>query len=214
MPAIDFSQGSQPIRRYDVIGQHAPGVNRFVKHVALSNTELGSVHHDQEVEVVHMGPPLDRAGKIKAQVSGTVPLTNEEIKEIEAWIAGIADEYKRESSGLLQQYWIHPPWKDELDPNTQVRRYRRYSCAGFVLDGYRQVDIELLQISEEALPEVNQETIVKAYGVAPRLFQRFGIVGQGPWRIVLAGYVLHAMDRSPQEIRQQAYQAQTGDEQF
>ncbi len=35
MPAFDLSHEPQPIARYDVVGQHATGSLRFVKHVAL-----------------------------------------------------------------------------------------------------------------------------------------------------------------------------------
>lgn len=117
--------------------------------------------------------------------------------------------------GRRDQYIIDPPYKDECDPNTGVRRYRRYSCAGFVIDGYRQVNIELLQLDASSLPEVDRQTIESAYaGVSRELLDQFGLHGDGPWRIILAGYVLHALDRSTDDIHKQPYKAQSGDESF
>jgi len=99
-----------------------------------------------------------------------------------------------------------------------VRRYRRFSCAGFVLDAHRQVEINLLLVDEEALqalPEVDEQMLVLAYPDANRRrLHRLGVPGNGPWRIILAGYVFHALDRTSQQIRDRPYQAKPGDERF
>lgn len=72
-------------------------------------------------------------------------------------------------------------------------------------------------IDKEELPEVSRETLEAAYSEvfrSPDLLNRFGLQGDGPWRVVLAGYVLHALDRSSDEIRTEPYLAQSGDELF
>lgn len=214
MPAFAFSRQPQPARRYDVIGVHSATLSGFVRHVALFNNDGGTVCVDQDVDVVHMGPPLDRHGKAKASVMGVVPLTNDEVREIEIWIAGIDDEYARSRVPPLRQYIIKPPWQDW--PPNGVRRYRRYSCAGFVLDAYRRVDIHLLELDEQSLPPVDKNTLCAAYPEAanPRRHPRLDLPATGPWRIVLAGYVLHALNRDQQQIRQSSYRAQPGNEQF
>ncbi len=219
MPAFTLSQQPRDASSYDVIGEYSASSRRFVRHVALYNADDGAVRirNGEDVDVVHMGPPLDRAGKAKAHVVGTVPLTNEEIREIEVWIVGIDDEYNHASVGLRQQYHIHPPWKDKLDPNTGVRRYSRYSCAGFVLKAYSEVDIDLLAIDEESLPKVDMQTLRLAYPQQPlnhNILASFGVEGDEPWGIVLAGYVLHALNRTADRIRQEPYRAREGDEQF
>ncbi len=211
MPAIDLDQGPQTLSLYDVVGQRAEGQTRFVKHVGLLDEDNQSVKMGDEVRVLHMGPPLEQ-GTIKVHVVGRVQLRNDEIKIISTWFEKIVDEYPRLPE---RQYVIRPPWKDEYDSNTKTRRYRRYSCAGFVLDSHRQVDIELLQIDDGSLPDVYPKTIKLAYGWNPGpLLSAFGLEGDGPWKVVLAGYVLHALNRPTNQIRQEPYQAKEGDEQF
>lgn len=214
MPTLHFDQDPQTLSRYDVCGQRAEGQTRFVKHVGFFEEDNQSVKVGDEVRVFHMGPPLEKGGTIKLHVAGHIPLTNDERKKIAAWFEKIADEYPRLP---VRQYVIHPPWKDEYDSNTGVRRYRRYSCAGFILDGHRQVNIELLDIDEDMLPAIDSRTIVSAYPGAeehPDLLHYWGLDGNGPWKVVLAGYVLHALNCTTDQIRQEPYKAKEGDKQF
>jgi hypothetical protein len=214
MPTIDIAQGLKSLSRYDVVGQQVEGDTRFVKHVALLDADNISARINDEVKVIHMGPPLEQRATIKIHVAGSIPLTNDEIKTIFAWFNKIIDEYPQLPG---RQYVIHPPWKDERDPNTNTRRYRRYSCAGFVLDSHQQVNVELLDIDEEALPPVDRQTIISAYPDAekhPELLRYWGLDGGGPWKVVLAGYIMHALDRTTQQIRQGPYNPIKGDEQF
>ena len=212
MPAINLDQGPETLSRYDVVGQRAKGQTRFVKHVGLLNEDNQLVEMGDEVSVIHMGPPLEQGGTIKAHVAGHVPLTKDEIRMVSTWFAKIVDEYPRLPE---EQFVIHPPWKDQCDSNTGSRRYRRYSCAGFVLDSHRQVNIELLQIDEGSLPDLYPQTIKSAYGLNPGpLLCEYGLEGDGPWKVVLAGYVLHALNRPTDQIRQGPYQAEEGNEQF
>ena len=218
MPTFTLSSlEKQKLGRFDVVGKHSAGSSGFVAHVALHNADGCEINYDQIVDVVHMGPPLENDRRMNAHVAGQVPLTTDEITRIEAWIEKIVDEYQREKAGRRRQYTIDPPWEDYRDPNTGVRRYRRFSCAGFVLKAHSQVDIELLRIDKQALPKVDKQLVAAAYPDAarnPDRLQRFGIQGDGPWRIVLAGYVLHALNRTSEEIRQGPYQAQPGNERF
>lgn len=218
MPASALSNGSQLASRYDVVGEYSNLSPRFVAHVAIYDADGGSVSNGQDVPVAHMGPPLTRGAKAKANAVGSVPLTNDEVRRIETWFAGVYDEYQSARASPLRQYHVHPPWKDEVDPNTGVRRYRRYSCVGFVLDAYRQVEITLLEIDEQSLPEIDSRTLALAYpsfpSNVPRIREFVGMEGAGPWRVVLAGYVLHAMDRPGEQIRQCPYRAKLGDERF
>ena len=75
----------------------------------------------------------------------------------------------------------------------------------------------LLAIDEETLPEVPRQTLEAAYPVFldnPDRRERLGLQGDGPWRVVLAGYLLHALDRTGDEIRAEPYVAKSGDEFF
>lgn len=217
MPAFDLAEQTATLSRFDVVGMHSETPSGFVQHVALLNSDDRDVSCDDTVRVVHMGPPLETDGQLSADVAGRIPLTNDQINSIKTWIAKVQDEYQFENAITREQYIFDPPWKDIRDENTGVRRYRRYSCAGFVLDAHLRVSVSLLMIDKEALPEVTRKTLEAAYPSIfrnPHLLNGFGLQGNGPWRVVLAGYVLHALDRSRDEIRAEPYLAQGGDEFF
>lgn len=217
MPAFDLAEQSATLSRFDIVGQRSEKVPAFVSHVALFNQENVDINHRETVDVVHMKPPLEAGDRLRVHVAGRIPLTNDQISGIKAWFAKIKDEYETQNAGPRRQYVIDPPWEDVRNEKTGVRRYRRYSCAGFVLDAHRQVDVVLLVIDKQDLPEVTKRTISAAYSDIlenrPRL-ERFGLRGEGPWRLVLAGYVLHALDRSSDEILAEPYVAKNGDELF
>ena len=46
------------------------------------------------------------------------------------------------------------------------------------------------------------------------LRESLGLTGPGPWGVMLCGYLLQALRRDPDAIRQAAYVAQAGDETF
>lgn len=216
MPAVALTSEDEPLGRFFVIGERY-GLDGFVHHVAL-HADTTEITHGQAVDVVHMGPPLDTSGTMNAHVAGNVPLTLGEVAEMEVWIAKIEDEYEHAHAGKFHQYVIHPTSEDFRDPITGVRRYRRFSCAGFVLDAHRHVEIDLLDLDETVLPEVSEDTIVSAYPWVARLSlerrARLGLRGDGPWRVVLAGYVLHSLNRSSDNIRAEPYQARPSDSHF
>ena len=217
MPAFHLAERTATLSRFDVVGEYSRTSPGFVNHVALLNTDDSEVKCADLVRVVHMGPPLETDRELSADVAGRIPLTNDQVNSIKTWIAKVEDEYQAANAGRLKQYVINPPWKDIRDENTGVRRYRRYSCAGFVLYAHLRVDVSLLMIDNEALPEVPRQTLEAAYPNVfrnPDLLNRFGLQGNGPWRVVLAGYVLHALDRNRHEIRAEPYLAQGGDELF
>ncbi len=217
MPAIDLTRGSKTLSRYDVVGVRSESLDRFVIHVGLLDEDKCSLEAGGTLSAVHMRPPLKQGDTIQVNVAGHVPLTNDEWKIIETWLVKIADEYKKLGVGARDQFMIHPHWKDECDPKTGVRRYRRYSCAGFVLDAHQQVNIELLNIDEGVLPAVDRQVIISAYPNVeghPDRLRSWGLEGTGPWRLVLAGYVLHALNRPTDQIRQDPYRAKEGDHNF
>ena len=217
MPAFDLSKGPQTLARYDVIGQHSPDSPPTITHVALYNGDREKISFDQDIDVAHMRPPLQSNDTISAHAAAQIPLDTDEIKIIEVWITKIEDEYSQSGveNNWRSQFWIDPPWKDRLNKKNGVRRYRRYSCAGFVMDSHCQVDINLLQVDKETLPDVTEDMIKSAYDISDiAILRRFGVRGDPPWRIVLAGYVLHALKRESKDIRRGPYQPKPGDEHF
>lgn len=217
MPAFDLAKRTARLRRFDIVGDHSETSPRFVKHVALVNADDCDVSSGDTLDVAHMRPPLQTNGNLNAHVAGSIPLTPDEIKGIELWIATVEDEYLAEKARTPEQYVIDPPWDDIRNKDTGVLRYWRFSCAGFVLFAHLQVEITLLVIDKQALPEVTWQTLEAAYPREirhPDLRERLGLPGNGPWRVLLAGYVLHAMNRSSDKIRAEPYLAQAGDERF
>jgi len=223
MPAIDLTQGPQTLSRFDVLGQLADGEKHFIKHVGLLDTDTTqSIEAGGNVSAVHMKPPLEQEGDFKVDVAGNVPLNSDEIKIISTWIEKIIDELPKNKR---KQYIIRPPWKDECDVNTGVRRYRRYSCVGFVLDSHQQVQIELLKVEESALPDTSKKTLMSVYFDSDSnsesdlrrhqdLLLKWGLEGNGPWKVVLPGFVLNALNRPTDQIRRMPYKAKEGDEKF
>ena len=217
MPAFDLVGRTTTLSRFDVVGEHSATSPGFVRHVALFSSSDRELRRGDLTRVVHMGPPLDVDGELHADVAGAIPLTNAQVARIATWIKTVDDEYRFHGAGKRQQYTIDPPWVDVKDGHTGVRRYRRYSCAGFVLDAHGRVGVPLLVIDRESLPAVTKETIETAYPAAsehPGALAKSGLRGDGPWRIVLAGYVLNALNRTGDEIRAEPYVAKSGDEVF
>jgi hypothetical protein len=218
MPTHDLTTKAAPLERFCVIGQRLDSPETFIRHVALYNGDTDRVEYGQPVDVAHMGPPLAANEKIDAHAAGSVPLTSEEIAAIETWIEKIEDEYRAVKPRAFVQYIVRPPFEDYRDRNTGVRRHRRFSCAGFVLDAHLQVEIELVATDEAGLPEVGRDEIGAAYPELARMDDQrrawLGIPGDGPWRVVLAGYVLHALNRPTDKIRSEPYRARPGDCRF
>ncbi len=204
--------------RYAVVGTYSEEQgSRFVRHVALLREDI-SLEYGVNARVWQMGPPLV-TGEVSrratssdpetaAHVVGWVGLDASERDAITDWLAQ-EEKYERPLDGraLWRQYSV------SLDPNDQwqvdergVRQYRRFSCASFVLCAYREgAMVELLNLATSAtLPEVGLEILEKAYGDQvrhPRLRESIHLRGDAPWRVALAGYVVHAFNRPDARIR-------------
>ena len=103
---------------------------------------------------------------------------------------------------LLKILKTDSPSKKEI-----VRFHQEYSIA-------HRID------SPFVLPLVTLETLAIAYPDLSQALQspntrlRFGLTGDGPWPVVLPGYVLNSLTRSAPEIRQEAVVPISGDEFF
>jgi len=176
-----------------------------------------------EVRVWDMGPPLV-AGAVSASktendptcpahVLGWLSLTSDEREGITDWLAEV-DKQNRPITRLrlAEQYMVSLRPEDQWRRDEKgVRLFRRFSCVSFVLAAYLDgAGVDLLDSSEpENLPEVDLEAIAQAYGEnlsrSERLRAEVGLPGAGPWRILLAGYVCHAMNRPDESIRSAPY---------
>lgn len=199
------------VPKFAVVGTYhtTPGTH-FVQHVSLIREET-QIQGLQEVAVWHMGPPLvagprssvatSQNSTCPANLIGLVELDAQDIEGLETWLAEVDKEER--PPGLRDQYVVNPPMRWARAENT-VRTYRQFSCVGFVLEGYRSIGINLINDGDPSqLPEVDLDTLLQIYPFAKytRNREMFGIPGNGPWRILLAGYLFHAVDGEPHERR-------------
>jgi hypothetical protein len=211
------------VPRYSVVGKYtSESGSRFVEHVALIRDE-GPASHGTELAVWQMGPPLvagtissgrnQQDARCPAHVVGWLSFTSDERDGITDWLAEIDKQLRPNTDrGLTEQYTVSLQPEDQWHcDEKEVPLYRRFSCVSFVLAAYLEgAAVNLIDTSSpEILPEVGLETVARAYGENLRrrdhVRTQVGVPGAGPWRILLAGYVCHAMNRPDALIRSTPY---------
>jgi hypothetical protein len=208
------------VRRFDVLGIDADSSAGFVRHVGLAADESLSFDSGSMPEMIHMGPPFGTAAPTgPITCVGTAGLTADEILTMELFVERIGAEY--EASGIRdarRQYCIAPHVRPYYDEGTVV--CSQFNCVGFVIEAYRFANIDLLATEPCALPLIQLDVLARQYPRVEgalrnlRFREQMGIPGDGPWPVVLAGYVLNALARSEEEIRSEPYNASAGDEFF
>lgn len=214
------SDTAQNCGKFYIVGHYA--TRPFVKHAAILKAETALTFGCDNILVWHIGPPLvagaktsvaapEKGRKTNIHLVGFVHLDADDIEGIETWLSDVDKEDRPPGSSmseLLAQYRVSPPiyW---VQSENGTPLYRQYSCVGFVMDCYRSIGINLIDDSRnENLPEVTIDIVVAAYGQIARkesFRNQFGIPGPGPWRIVLAGYIFHSLNRDSDTIRQTPY---------
>lgn len=210
----------QNCSKFSIVGHYA--TCPFVKHAAILKADTALLFGTDNIFVWHIGPPLvagtkttaaaaDKGRKTSIHIVGFVNLDADDIEGIETWLSDVDKEDRPTGTSLtelLAQYRVSPPVYWVLAENG-TPLYRQFSCAGFVMDCYRAIAINLIDDSHlENFPDVTMDQVVAAYGSAARreeFRKKFGIPGQGPWKIVLAGYLFHSLNRDNNVIRQTPY---------
>ena len=187
----------------------------FVQHVAILRSDRDLSFNEPNVEVWHMQPPLlvghasAAAANMDAvcpvvHVVGAIDLDADDCESIKTWLAIVETEKRPYGRiGNLRQYVVKPHVDWERAKETNQPLYRKFSCAGFVVECYREaVGIDLVSLPEITSPEVDLTMVLGAYPDADResLRERFGIRGTGPWKILLAGYLFHSLKRTPDAL--------------
>lgn len=169
-----------------------------------------------------MGPPLQHGSKRgPVQVIGTVPLTADEIQQISVFVDELLSEYEAHNARGRGQYVVRPHVAEKRDSDGTVL-YRRFNCAGFVIEAYREAGINLIETEDEKIPASSLQTLQHAYphlakylhDISWREQEDINLPGEGPWPVVLPGYVLNALARQENVIRDEPYQAAQGDEYY
>lgn len=212
--------GKENVPQFAIVAKYSDALDStFVEHLAVLRSNEHLSFGTQGVKVWQMGPPLV-AGEVSREAAlsvhnkdatcmihlyGVVELSAQDIEAIETWLVELDKESRPPpTTGYMNHYIISPPMK-WVTAEGGIRLYRRYSCAGFVLDCYRSFGVRLIDDSrEENIPEVQPVTLASFYGphvLSERIRTKLGIPGNGPWRITLAGYVIHALNRANEVIR-------------
>ncbi len=204
---------------YVIIGTYSFLGPTFVGHLALLSKDA-ILPNVGPIDVWHSGPPIVAGPRTKsgaganlrtsADLISDIRLTSEERNAMKNWRAKVDKE--RRPLQPFQQYIIDPPIKWVMSELGRPLR-RRFSCVGFVIDCYASAGIRVLGPTG-ALPAVSEISVAAAYPdlirieqSGPRVRARYGykgredlgLIGPGPWRIALAGYVFHALFRATAE---------------
>ena len=214
--------GSTPvaIRRFDVIGQDSSSEPGFIGHVALAEEDRVNHNSPAAVPVVHMRPPFERPGECRADCVGSAGLSVRRQRQIKVFCDMIGSEYEAARLGKsIDQYIIDPHvWPVRRKDKTVV--CHRFSCVGLVIEAYRAAQIDILWTDLAPVPLVERDALKTQYPEfakvldRPRERKKLGIPGDGPWPVILAGYVLNALDRPESEIHKTPYLPRAGDEFF
>jgi len=164
--------------------------------------------------------PAQRVGSTPGNYVGSAGLTVDEQLQLRLFSEEVESEYEAARLGSFRGQYVICPHVKEVRREDQTVVYRRFSCVGFVLEAYREAQIDLLRTNVALLPLVGLDALKVQYPVfapllnSPRVRAEFGIGGDGPWPVVLAGYVINALDRPETAIRSTPYRATAGDEFF
>lgn len=216
MPSYRVSGTTLALSRFEVVGQDGAEMG-FIGHAGL--VEAAGSHDAASVPVLDMGPPLhghDVAGQVRGDVVGSAALTDDELRKIKTFVDRHANEHAMFSqisrTQLMQmafQMYCVLPHASPLSENDGRYARTRFSCSGFVLEACKRARIRLLDLN--ALPMVDMAIIAGAYPQI-RLLERgmtsaedLGLRGDGPWPILLCGYLFHALNREADVIRQEMY---------
>lgn len=218
MPAQRLDNTPITVRRFDVAAQDSGDIPEFVRHIGLAQRhQQGVTRKNAALTLIHMGPPLSKhALALEIDATATAALTANETMQIRAFIDELQLEYAAQEARGFRQYVIHP---HATEPDRQFP-FRRFNCAGFVVEAYRDAGIELVQLDDGSLPRVSLETLKRAYPDQAKSLERkklratLGLDGDGPWPVLLAGYVINAMARLAPLIRNVPFVPSIGDEFF
>lgn len=217
LPSYRVAAENLSLAIFDVVGQDG-GEHAFIGHTGLVRT-TGS-QNAARIPVLDMGPPLhgqDVPCHIRANVVGSVTLTDDEVQKIKTFIDRHTNEHllflKISISQLITAvpkiYCILPHAKPFYEDDGRYTR-TRFSCAGFVFEAYKKARIKLLDLN--ALPLVDMAVISLCYPGQIRLMEDgrispedLGLEGDGPWPVLLCGYLFHALNRDGDAIRREPY---------
>ncbi len=171
-----------------------------------------------------MGPPLEQSQE-QIDIVGTAELDaggigGGELRKIKSFVDDRLLERQAQVLRLKKrlhpkcEYVVHPAARE---PEADFPLWR-FNCAGFVLNAYLEADIQL--VDQEHAPRVTLGFLKAVYSKMekrlddPEFREEMGIGTGECWPVIMAGYVVNALNRSTVEIQQTPYRPQSGDEYF
>jgi hypothetical protein len=189
-----FAGGAASMPRHAVVGTRGGAA---IRHVALL-ADAGEVACGAQVRAHDMAgaggvrlPGDDVVADVGAWLDGEDALTASESDGIDLWLADVRTQVEAGALRNWMAYIVLPAVKRDEVSGRVV--YKRFSCAGFVAEAYGEgAGVRL--VDESDLPQAELPLIESVWGqFHPRQRAFAGLVGDGAWRILLPGYLLHAM---------------------
>jgi len=226
VPSYRVNELTLSLDRFEVVGQDG-AESGFIGHVGLAASK--DSQDVASIAVLDMGPPLHGHGSdhhIRGDVIGSAVLTDDEAQKIRTFVDRHANEhllFSQLSVGHLlklapQMYCLLPHTSPLYEDNGRYAR-TRFSCAGFVLEAYKTARIKLLNL--DGMPLVDMAVVATAYPIHTRLIERgtinaedLGLGGDGPWPVLLCGYLFHSLNRESDVMRNEAYAPSITDRHF
>lgn len=208
------------VTAFDVIGEDSGAEAGFVAHVALATTAVAGHPAGGALLAAHMQPPLMSRGEAAVHTHATVPLSADEQRSVQRFVRDLDLEYAAGGAGRWAQYCVRPHTIPVHAPDGTLQ-LRKFSCIGFVVEAYRAAELNPVATDDSSLPAVNLPTLLLAYPdfadelSDPRYRRRYGLPGDGPWPVLLPGYLFAALQADQDRIRSgPAYTPVAGDEYF
>ena len=205
MPA-GFVQAGERYDRFDFVGAHSTD-GKTVMHVGLLTSGVTG-GPALEVDVFEVGPPPrlgpgdGKTGKMKAHVVAWGALTPEQRSGIERTMADLRKTVSakpiRTRADVVSTYIAVPPIRQELAEDGVTLLSVRFSCAGLIAYCYEKVQILLIELHN--LPSVSREMLDSIWPHLRNLDDEeratIGLPGDGPWPVLLPGYLFHSLART------------------
>jgi len=177
---------------------------RMVTHVGISIISA-DYEYGGSAQVWHCQPPVSYSECV-AHVNGFVEnLTQEEVNRLKTVVNRLKVTMQAIDPGRggMNHYSIIPANSVTVDHVSGRVRSRKFSCAGYVSHVYSKIDIQLAP-PETDLPEISFDELCSHYPDLAGLrlsAKRWGLKGGGPWKVLLAGYLINSLARTDALIR-------------
>lgn len=212
------------VRPLDVLGREFLG---FLSHAMICDepASRADVRSNTLLRVAHMCPPIV-ASTFKCNVAAGIVLTEPERRKIQRFVERFRKEMEAnaiqmqlvpldqiETLPTEPRYLIHP---ERMPPKTGYTLWS-FSCVGFVVAAYKNGGITILSQHRplKTLDDLKQLYPQRAAQLDdPDKREELLPEGGDSWPVALVGYLFNAFNRSDEEVRQNPFQPQLGDEHF